>query len=180
MDLLERIESAKKEFGATSVLINYPMSAGNESIYDFKNKKPHSTDQYRGVFETDMSSLLNDPDLSKQIVIKPVLLVTMPDSPLPEPDSDGIWKAVVIPIPSKDLRAGILALFSLPKEKSVTVILVLRLEFKRLGIFIFIPAMKKKSIYAEQMHKHSQSIHGYVYLDVNLFQSTCWHKPSVV
>ena len=40
--------------------------------------------------------------------------------------------------------------------------------------------MKKKSIYAEQMHKHLQSIHGYVYLDVNLFQSTCWHKPSVV
>ncbi|XP_071877335.1 uncharacterized protein [Bombus fervidus] len=43
-DVLESIECAKAKFGGVNVLINSAGVVGYENIYDFKNKKPRSTD----------------------------------------------------------------------------------------------------------------------------------------
>ena len=58
-DVLESIECAKAKFGGVNVLINSAGVVGYENIYDFKNKKPHSTDLYRCIFETNVWGLFN-------------------------------------------------------------------------------------------------------------------------
>ncbi|XP_068965524.1 3-hydroxyacyl-CoA dehydrogenase type-2-like [Bombus flavifrons] len=58
-DVLESIECAKAKFGGVNVLINSAGVVGYENIYDFKNKKPHSADLYRCVFETNVWGLFN-------------------------------------------------------------------------------------------------------------------------
>ena len=58
-DVLESIECAKAKFGDENVLINPAGIVSYENIYDSKNKKPHSADMYRCVFETNLWDLFN-------------------------------------------------------------------------------------------------------------------------
>lgn len=53
------MQCVKKKFGGVNVLINSAGVVGYEAIYDFKNKKPHSVDMYRCLFDTNVWGLFN-------------------------------------------------------------------------------------------------------------------------
>ena len=151
-------------------LINSAKVVGYENIYDFKNKKPHSADLYRLVFETNVWSLFNitrlvvdlmakyNPTFSKQTVIIPDRSDMKPSAP-PDSDPDGtsrpVENSVVVPTDPMELRARILARFPFPKENSVAGMLVLRLDYECLGIFTFIRAIKKACMQNKCINIHS-------------------------
>ncbi|XP_048265911.1 3-hydroxyacyl-CoA dehydrogenase type-2-like [Bombus terrestris] len=69
-DVLESIECVKAKFGGVNVLINSASIVDYENIYDFKNKKPHSADLYRCVFETNVWGLFNVTRLMVNLMAK--------------------------------------------------------------------------------------------------------------
>ncbi|CAK9830523.1 3-hydroxyacyl-CoA dehydrogenase type-2 [Anthophora retusa] len=58
-DVLESMKCVKNKFGGVNVLINSAGVAGYEALYDFKNKKPHSIEMYRCLFDTNVWGLFN-------------------------------------------------------------------------------------------------------------------------
>ncbi|XP_017796722.1 PREDICTED: 3-hydroxyacyl-CoA dehydrogenase type-2-like [Habropoda laboriosa] len=58
-DVLDSMKCVKDKFGGVNVLINSAGVAGYEALYDFKNKKPHSIEMYRCLFDTNVWGLFN-------------------------------------------------------------------------------------------------------------------------
>ncbi|XP_017755274.1 PREDICTED: 3-hydroxyacyl-CoA dehydrogenase type-2-like [Eufriesea mexicana] len=58
-DIIDSMSCVKEKFGGVNVLINSAGVVGCESIYDFKTKKPHSTDLYKCMFDTNVWGVFN-------------------------------------------------------------------------------------------------------------------------
>ncbi|XP_053994066.1 3-hydroxyacyl-CoA dehydrogenase type-2-like [Hylaeus volcanicus] len=58
-DVLESMKCTKEKFGGVNVLVNAAAVFGAEPLYDFKQKKPHSSDLYRCLFDTNVWGLFN-------------------------------------------------------------------------------------------------------------------------
>ena len=144
-DVLESIECAKAKFGGVNVLINSAGVVGYENIYDFKNKKPHSVDLYRCVFETNVWGLFNvtrlmvglmaknKPDSNQQRGVIINLSSTMAYEPPPGLVAYGATKSAVsgmtIPLARGLASQGIRVVTICPGyiDSPMTGVLVLRL-----------------------------------------------------
>lgn len=90
----ETLEFIKNKYGKLNVLINCAGLVGEGTIYDFKNNKPHSLNEFKKMFEVDTFGTFNVMTRSIGLMKETV------------PDEDG-YRGVIINIGSVDgLGAG--------------------------------------------------------------------------
>lgn len=58
-DVIDSMKCVKEKFGGVNVLINSAGVLGYETIIDYKTKKPHSSEMYRCIFDTNVWGVFN-------------------------------------------------------------------------------------------------------------------------